>query len=111
MSATPFEPDLSVVCLRLARHLEDAGCRRPVEAAVALTVRGRQGLRADQLADVLGLDLDDVLAAERGDLLVRDWPEPLWDLVEDETPEFAALLRSSRAHPSRHVVDGIVPFG
>lgn len=109
MSAPPFEPDVSVVLLRLAKRLEDAGCRRPVEAAVALTVRGRQGLSAEDLADVLGLEVAEVLAAERGDLLVREWSEPLWDLVEDETPEFAALLRSSRAHPAGHGIAGVVP--
>jgi hypothetical protein len=40
---------------------------------------------------------------------VREWSEPLWDLVEDETPEFAALLRSSRAHPAGHGISGVVP--
>jgi hypothetical protein len=109
MSATPFEPDVSVVLLRVAKRLDEAGCRHPVEAAVALTVRGRHGLDAEALADVLGLELDEVLAAERGDLLVRDWSEPLWDLVEEDTPEFAALLRSARAHPAGHGIAGAVP--
>jgi hypothetical protein len=100
MSSTPFEPDVSVLCLRIARKLEDDGYTHPVEAAVALTVRGRQGLTAAALAAALDIDADLVAQAEHGDLRVSDWPPPLWELVEDETPEFATLLSPARNHPA-----------
>jgi hypothetical protein len=100
MSASPFEPDVSVLCLRIARKLEGDGYRHPVEAAVALTVRGRQGLTAAALAEALGVDEAQLHRAERGELGLADWPDALWDLVEDETPEFATLLRPARSHPA-----------
>lgn len=99
MSATPFEPDVSVLCLRIARKLEADGYHHPVEAAVALTVRGRQGLTQATLADRLDVDADVLGRAEAGELGVADWPASLWDLVEAETPEFATLL-SPRRHPA-----------
>ncbi len=104
MTTSPFEPDVSVLCLRIARKLEDDGYHHPVEAAVALTVRGRHGLTAPALADVLDIDLDLLTKAEQGELGVREWPSQLWDLVEDETPEFATLLRPARSHPAGHQV-------
>jgi hypothetical protein len=105
MTTTPFEPDVSVLCLRIARKLEDDGYHHPVEAAVALTVRGRQGLTASAFADLLEIDLEQLKRAEQGELGVREWPSPLWDLVEAETPEFATLLRPARSHPAgRQVV-------
>lgn len=100
MSATPFEPDVSVLCLRIARKLEADGYHHPVEAAVALTVRGRQGLTQATLADRLDVDADVLGRAEAGELGVADWPASLWDLVEAETPEFATLLSPARRHPA-----------
>jgi hypothetical protein len=104
MSTTPFEPDVSVLCLRMARKLEDDGYRHPVEAAVALTVRGRQGLTAPALADRLGIDAARLVQAETGELRVAEWPPELWELVETETPEFATLLRPARSHPAGRAV-------
>jgi hypothetical protein len=105
MTTSPFEPDVSVLCLRIARKLEEDGYRHPVEAAVALTVRGRQGLTGVALADVLQIDPELLTRAEQGELGVGEWPSPLWDLVEQETPEFATLLRPARSHPAgRQVV-------
>ena len=100
MSTTPFEPDVSVLCLRIARKLEDDGYRHPVEAAVALTVRGRQGLTTPAMAAQLGIDEAQLAEAETGELRVADWPPELWELVEAESPEFATLLRPARSHPS-----------
>lgn len=100
MSITPFEPDLSVLCLRLAKRLEDDGCEHAVEAAVALTVRGRRGLTSSALADHLGIDASVLVRVEAGELGVSAWPVELWQLVEADTPEFATLLRPSRSHPA-----------
>ncbi len=102
MTASPFEPDVSMLCLRIARRLEEDGYHHPVEAAVALTVRGRQGLSTAALADALDIDAELLTAAERGELRVGEWPSALWDLVEAETPEFATLLRPARSHPAGH---------
>ena len=108
MTISPFEPDVSVICLRLARKLEEDGYHHPVEAAVALTVRGRQGLRAPALAEALEIDEELLAQAEQGELGVREWPAPLWDLVEAETPAFATLLRPARSHPAGHQVMRVV---
>jgi hypothetical protein len=110
MSSTPFEPDVSVLCLRIARKLEDDGYTHPVEAAVALTVRGRQGLTIAALADALAVDGDLIAQAEHGELRVSDWPQPLWELVEDETPEFATLLSPARNHPATHRIGRATPI-
>jgi hypothetical protein len=86
--------------LRLARYLEDGGIAHPVEAAVALTVRGRLGLTRAALAHRLGIDEAVVAEAEAGTLRVWSWPRALWQLVETDAPDFATLLHPARAHPS-----------
>jgi hypothetical protein len=102
----PWEPDLSALLLRLAQRLEDDGVPHPVEAAVALTIRGRRGLSRRSMAAELELDEAALARAEAGELRVGQWPRSLWRVVEDEAPEFATLLHPARAHPtstaSRH---------
>jgi hypothetical protein len=107
MSGRPrWEPDLSSMLLRLAQRLEEDGVAHPVEAAVALTVRGRRGVSRESMALELDVDEGTLARAEAGDLRVGQWPRALWHLVEEDTPEFATLLHPARAHPtstaSRH---------
>jgi hypothetical protein len=104
--ASRWEPDLSALLLRLAKRLEDDGVEHPVEAAVALTVRGRRGVTRAQLADELDIDEAELARAESGASRVWDWPRSLWRLIEEDVPDFATLLHPARSHPastaSRH---------
>jgi len=95
-----WEPDLSALLLRLAKRLEEDGVEHPVEAAVALTVRGRRGATREQLADELGIEASSIARAESGESRVWDWPRSLWRLVEDDVPDFATLLHPARSHPA-----------
>jgi hypothetical protein len=49
------------------------------------------------------------LLSSQGDLRVSDWPPALWELVEDETPEFATLLSPARNHPAGQHIAGATP--
>lgn len=100
MTPTAWQPDPAALLLRLARRLEDDGVTHPVEAAVALTVRGRRGLSRTAFARELGVDDLAVARAEAGEVRVGQWPEALWHEVEHELPEAATLLTPARRHPA-----------
>ncbi|MDZ7731838.1 MAG: hypothetical protein U5R31_00855 [Acidimicrobiia bacterium] len=72
-----WRTDVTRFCERLAAGLEPERCAHPVAAAVALAVRGRRGVTADQFADQLGLDVAEIAAVEAGRVPLDELPVPL----------------------------------
>jgi hypothetical protein len=80
----PWVTDLTGLCERIATRLADAGARHPSVGAVALAVRGREGVDRHTFAGWLGLDHDQVHAAEQGELAFDELPEPIRSRAESE---------------------------
>jgi hypothetical protein len=80
----PWVTDLTGLCERIARRLADTGARHPSVGAVALAVRGREGVDQETFAAGLGLDHDQVHAAEQGELAFDELPEPIRSRAETE---------------------------
>jgi len=69
-----WSTDLTRLCERLAERLAADGARYPVDAAVALAVRGRAGVDRRSFADDLGLDPDELGRMERGEVPFERFP-------------------------------------
>ena len=76
--------DLTALCERLAERLGAEGYAHPLAAAVALAVRGRQGVDADTFADELGIAPDELRRVESGLVPLHDFPGALL-LLADHT--------------------------
>ena len=79
MSHRTWSADLTLCCERLAQRLHRAGAPHPLEAAVALAVRGVRGLSVEGFAVELGLDPDHLRTIEDGQLAFPDLPPSLLD--------------------------------
>ena len=76
--------DLTALCERLAERLRTEGYHHPLAAAVALAVRGRQGVDADTFAVELGIGAEDLQRVESGLVPLREFPGALL-LLADHT--------------------------
>ena len=79
-----WSADLTALCERLAERLRTEGYPHPVAAAVALAVRGRQGVDAATFAVELGIPADALQRVESGLVPLRDFPGALL-LLADHT--------------------------
>jgi hypothetical protein len=72
-----WDTDQTLLCERLAERLRNRGSAHPVAAAVALAVRGAQGLDQRTFADRSGLDLDELRRIDDGQVALEDLPAPI----------------------------------
>ncbi|KAA0234305.1 MAG: hypothetical protein JJLCMIEE_02501 [Acidimicrobiales bacterium] len=75
--------DLTLLCERLAQRLQRAGLTHPLEAAVALTVRGARQADLQDQARALGLSSAHLAGIEAGHLAFPDLPPPLLAAARD----------------------------
>lgn len=75
--------DLTLLCERLAQRLNRAGFAHPLEAAVALTVRGSRETGLDEQARRLGLSSAHLASIEAGRLPFPDLPPRLLAAARD----------------------------
>jgi len=76
-------PDLTLLCERLAERLHRSGFAHPLEAAVALTVRGSREASLDDQARRLGLSSPHLASIEAGHLPFPDLPPRLLAAARD----------------------------
>ena len=74
---TTWVTDLTGLCERLAQRLAEAGAEHPSAGAVALAVRGTEGVDRPTFADWLGISHDELDRAEHGDVPFQQLPEPI----------------------------------
>lgn len=72
-----WSTDVTRFCGRLADRMAADDCRFPVVAAVALAVRGRDGLDRQAFATSLGIDVEQLEQAEGGMLPLEELPRAL----------------------------------
>lgn len=69
--------DLTALCERLAERLAAHGAAHPMSAAVALAVRGLEGVGPDAFARQLRVGVDDLARIEAGDVQFEALPAPI----------------------------------
>jgi len=79
MTRSPWSTDLTALCERLARRLHADGAIHPETAAVALAVRGNDGLDRAEAAERLGISDEHLAAIEAGAVAWHELPRPLVD--------------------------------
>lgn len=72
-----WDTDQTLLCERLAERLRHRGFTHPVAAAVALAVRGAQGLDPGTFAHRLDLDLALVESIDAGQVALDLLPPPI----------------------------------
>ena len=72
-----WDTDQTLLCERLAERLRHQGSPHPVAAAVALAVRGAQGLDREGYAARLGITVVELERIDDGAVRLQDLPAPI----------------------------------
>jgi hypothetical protein len=100
--STAWRPDLDRCRWRLTERLEDdVEAPWPELGAAALIARGTTGLRLEQWAEQVGVDMEIVEAAEAGALPLNAWPRRLRLAVRPPAQEWTSVAACALALPAQ----------